>query len=44
MNETAEQAKPAVVVCDANVLYSIVMTDLIISLHPDGLAIFGILR
>jgi hypothetical protein len=29
MNETAE---PAVVVCDANVLYSIVMTDLIISL------------
>lgn len=29
MNETAE---PAVVVSDANVLYSIVMTDLIISL------------
>jgi hypothetical protein len=29
MNETAE---PAVVICDANVLYSIVMTDLIISL------------
>ena len=27
-----ERAEPAVVVCDANVLYSIVMTDLIISL------------
>ncbi len=32
MNEIAERAEPAVVVCDANVLYSIVMTDLIISL------------
>jgi len=32
MNEAARRAEPVVVVCDANVLYSIVMTDLIISL------------
>jgi hypothetical protein len=32
MSDAAERAEPAVVVCDANVLYSIVMTDLIISL------------
>ena len=32
MSEAADTSEPLIVVCDSNVLYPIVMTDLIISL------------